>query len=125
MKVTSWMLRLMTLGATLTVMILMGAAVLVVLFEYIPTFVVVNTTSEPVEVTAHWGGGDVEQEHRRLGRLHAGGEVEFSVSAESTMRFVVRYADGTELTTDDIRFSSGAIIRAEIEEQGVSIEHES
>ena len=41
------------------------------------------------------------------------------------MHFTVRYADGTKLVTDDIRFATGAEIRAEIEENAVRIERES
>ena len=84
-----------------------------------PGFVVNNTTSRPVMVTALW-----REQSRDLGEIEAAASHRFNVSDEAAMTFRVTYPDGRILESNPIYFSNGLTVVATITEDAVKVDYD-
>ena len=103
------------------VFFLIGLAILAyVAAPYVatPKFSVVNISDKPVQVIAYW-----RNESKNLGTIAPSQKVEFKVNAEAAMSFKAKFASGKELTSDDIYFTSGLSIEANITESGIELRY--
>jgi len=60
-----------------------------------PSFKVHNASYQPVEVIAYW-----RDQSRALGLLKPGKIIRFRLNDEAAMKFMVRFSNGTEKTSD-------------------------
>ncbi len=83
-----------------------------------PKFSVVNGSDKPVQVVAYW-----RNESKGLGTLSPSQKVEFVVNAEAAMSFKAKFANGKELASDEIYFTSGTSVEANISESAIKLEY--
>ena len=83
-----------------------------------PQIHVVNRTADGVWVAARWRGNE-----KIIGRMEPGSAFRFSVDDEAAIVFQVRYADGREIDTAPLYFTSGINVIAEITPEGVEVRY--
>jgi hypothetical protein len=83
-----------------------------------PKFTVLNGSDKPVQVVACW-----REETKNLGTIAPGQKVEFVVSAEAAMSFKARFANGKELASEEIYFTSGTAVAADISESDIKLQY--
>jgi hypothetical protein len=83
-----------------------------------PKFIVANTSDKPVLVIAYW-----RSESKNLGTIAPSQKVKFRVNAEAAMSFKAKFANGKELTSDGIYFTSGISIEANITESDIKLRY--
>ena len=84
-----------------------------------PSFLVVNEASESVFVTAYW-----RDKEMIIGSVQPSKEARFSVKDEAAMRFSARYTDGRVVESEEIYFTSGTIVIAEITNSGIKVKYD-
>lgn len=84
-----------------------------------PAFLVTNGTGADVAVTAQW-----RNRSRPLGDLAAGEQIRFRLNDEAAMHFVARYPDGRELASEEIYFTGGSRVEAEVREHRILVRYD-
>jgi hypothetical protein len=87
-------------------------------FKLGPRFNIVNDSAQNVTVTAIW-----RNQSRDLGIIESGSTISLTVRGEASMVFNVRYADGRELASEPVYFTSGATIDVSISEDSIDVQH--
>lgn len=82
-------------------------------------FEVVNGSADAVSVVAAW-----RNREKDLGTIQPGESFRFSLDDEAAMTFRVRYADGSEIESEPIYFTSGVKVIATISEHGVAVRYD-
>ena len=108
------------LALTALVGLLGLAALAYVMLNYLatPLFQVTNATEGPVKLTAYW-----RDHYRDLGELAAGGTLRFSVNDEAALSFRARLANGEQLVSKEIYFTSGTRVITEVATTGITLRY--
>ena len=81
-----------------------------------PGFHISNDSAQAVTVTV-----TRRDKSRDLGTIEAGSRVSFTARDEASMVFTVRYADGREIKSQPIYFTSGIVVNISISQEGVDV----
>ena len=84
-----------------------------------PRFKISNESAGNVAVTAKW-----RDQVRNLGDIEPGSTISLTVRDETSMVFLVRYADGTEMNSEPVYFSSGITTNVSISRNSIDIDQE-
>jgi len=82
-------------------------------------FRIANNTTQNVNVTAKR-----PEKSRDLGVVKAGSLIRVTARGEAAMVFAVRYADGREIESKPVYFTSGTKINVRISEDGVNASYD-
>lgn len=105
--------------ATLLVVIISTTYVLVRETSHGARFRLANDTTKNVNVTAIWLG-----KSRDLGVVKAGSHRPVTVRGEAAMVFAVRYADGREIESKPVYFTSGTTINVRISKDSIDVSYD-
>jgi hypothetical protein len=81
-----------------------------------PKFRVFNGTSQSVAVTAKW-----RDQSRNLGAIESGSTISLTVRDEASMVFSVQYADGREIDSTPVYFTSGITTNVSISLESIDV----
>ena len=84
-----------------------------------PKFFIANNAAQAVTVVAEW-----RDKARDLGVIESGARLPLIVRDEASMVFRVRYADGREVESKPIYFTSGMTVNVDIAADGVIVKHD-
>jgi hypothetical protein len=104
----------------LIVIVISTAYIVVGGFTLGPRFDITNNSVQNVTVTAAW-----RNQSRDLGIIESGSTISLTVRDEASMVFNVRYADGSEMASEPVSFTSGETINVSISEDGIDVQHNS
>jgi uncharacterized protein (UPF0333 family) len=82
-------------------------------------FRIANNSTQNVNVTATW-----LERSKDLGIVKAGSLIPITVRGEAAMVFAVRYADGREIESKPVYFTSGTAINVRISEDSVDVRYD-
>jgi hypothetical protein len=83
-----------------------------------PRFNIINDSAQNMTVTATW-----RNQTRDLGTIESGSTISLTVRDEASMVFYVRYADGREMVSAPVYFTSGVTIDVSISEDSIDVQH--
>lgn len=83
------------------------------------SFQISNSTSQAVSVTV-----TRRDKSRDLGTIEAGSRISLMARDEALMVFAVRYADGREIESQPIYFTSGVLVNISITQDGVDVKRD-
>ena len=104
----------------LIVIVISTAYIVVGGFTLGPRFNITNDSAQNVTVTATW-----RNQSRDLGIIESGSTISLTVRDEASMVFNVRYADGREMASEPVSFTSGVTIDVSITEDDIDVQHNS
>jgi hypothetical protein len=105
--------------ATILVVILSTTYVLVRESSHGARFRIKNNSMDNVNVTAIW-----LERRKDLGTIKTGATRPITVRGEAAMVFAVRFADGREIESKPVYFTSGTTINVSISEDGVDVSYD-
>jgi len=108
------------LPITLTVVLLASTLLIYILMFQLaqPMFTVTNSTDESLSVSISW-----RDNVKQLGELESGGKLEFNIADEAAMVIRASTDDGRELVSQDIYFTGGMTVLAEITVSGIAVKY--
>jgi hypothetical protein len=84
-----------------------------------PRFRISNDSTQNVAVTAIW-----RDQIRDLGAIEPGSTMSLTVRDEASMVFKVRYADGRELNSTPVYFTSGITTNVSISQESIDVKQD-
>ena len=105
--------------ATLLVFALSTTFVFVKGIDRGPRFQISNDSAQAVTVAV-----TRRDKSRDLGVIEAGSRISLTAKDEASMVFTVRYADGREIESQPIYFTSGIVVKVIISQDGVDVERD-
>lgn len=102
----------------LIVIIISTAYIVVGGFTLGPRFNITNNSTQNVTVTATW-----RNQTRDLGIVESGSTISLTVRDEASMVFNVRHADGREMASEPVSFTSGVTIDVSITEDDIDVQY--
>jgi len=84
-----------------------------------PSFRISNDSTQNVAVTARW-----RDQSRDLGTIEPGSTLSLTVRDEASIVFNVRYADGRDIDSKPVYFSSGIITNVSISGASIDVEQD-
>jgi len=84
-----------------------------------PRFQISNDSTQDVAVTV-----TRHDKSRDLGIIKAGSLISLTARDESSMVFTVRYADGREIESQPIYFTSGIVVTVSISQDGIDVQRD-
>jgi hypothetical protein len=84
-----------------------------------PKFRVFNASSQSVTVTAKW-----RDQSRNLGAIEPGSTISLTVRDEASMVFSVRYADGRDINSTPIYFTTGINTDVSISQESIDVKQD-
>ena len=84
-----------------------------------PRFQVSNKSSQAVNVTVAR-----QDKSRDLGTIEAGSQISLTARDESSLVFTVKYADGREIESQPVYFTSGVAVNVTIRQDGIDVKRE-
>ena len=104
----------------LIVIVISTAYIVVGGFTLGPRFNITNDSAQNVTVTATW-----LNQSRDLGVIESGSTISLTVRDEASMVFNVHHADGREMASEPVSFTSGVTINVSISDDGITAQHNS
>jgi len=84
-----------------------------------PRFRISNDSVQNVVVTTKW-----RDQTRDLGTIEPGATISLIVKDEAAMVFIVRYADGSELSSEPVYFTFGITTNISILEESIDVKQD-
>jgi hypothetical protein len=84
-----------------------------------PKFRVFNASSQSVTVTAKW-----RDQSRNLGAIEPGSTISLTVRDEASMVFSVRYADGRDINSTPVYFTTGINTDVSISQESIDVKQD-
>jgi hypothetical protein len=114
-----WLLRSSRFFFGLLIVMVFRTSFLVVGgFSVGPSLNFTNDSAQNVTVTATWSN-----QSRDLGIIEPGATISLTVRDEASMVFNVRHADGREMASEPVHFTSGVTIDVSISEDSIDVQH--